>query len=239
MKISVIIPTFNRFRFLMHTIESVKNQTYPPHEIIIVNDCSTDPQYYTYDWEKNGVRILHTESNSKKQFGYACAGYVRNQGVTIATGDYVAFCDDDDIWLPKKLEYQVHALNTHKTCEMSCTDGLFGYGVYDPNKKYNIYNREHYYNEIKHIFHRKGSNLVDSGFPEIFTRELLEIHNCVICSSVLMKKTLFDKIGGMRHLPNQMEDYDCWKRALEHTNCVYVDEICFYYNGLHGDGQNY
>jgi glycosyltransferase involved in cell wall biosynthesis len=223
----------------MNTIESVKTQTYPVHEIIVINDCSSDPQYNQYDWEKNNIRILHTPSNSKKQFGYASAGYVRNQGLAIATGDYIAFCDDDDIWFPKKLEYQVQALNECQDCEMSCTDGLFGYGVYDPNKKYKIYNREYYYPEIKEIFHRKQSHLLDSGFPRIFTGELLTIHNCVICSSVLIKKERLDKIGGMAHLPNGMEDYDCWRRALEHTNCVYVKEICFYYNALHGDGHNY
>ena len=52
-KVSVVIPTFNRFNFLLNTIESVKNQTHKNIEIIVVNDCSTQNEYYEYDWDKN------------------------------------------------------------------------------------------------------------------------------------------------------------------------------------------
>jgi hypothetical protein len=48
-----------------------------------------------------------------------------------------------------------------------------------------------------------------------------------------------DKIGNMGNLHNGLEDYDCWLRALEHTDLVYVPDICFYYDGGHGDGRNY
>lgn len=43
----------------------------------------------------------------------------------------------------------------------------------------------------------------------------------------------------MKHIKNGSEDYDCWLRCLDHTNCVYVQDVCFYYDGGHGYGQNY
>lgn len=101
--VSVIIPTYNRFTYLLNTIESIKNQTYKNIEIIVVNDRSTQKEYYEYDW--NGVTVIHLEKNSKDIFGFACpGGYQRNYGINIASGKYIAFCDDDDIWFPTKLE---------------------------------------------------------------------------------------------------------------------------------------
>jgi len=99
-KVSVIIPTYNRFHYLLNTIKSVQKQTHKNIEIIIVNDCSTQKEYYTYNWDD--INIIHLPENSKKTFGFACAGYVRNKGIEEATGKYIAFCDDDDIWFPKK-----------------------------------------------------------------------------------------------------------------------------------------
>ena len=110
-KVSVIIPTYNRFQYLLNTIKSVKGQTYSNIEIIVVNDRSTQNEYYDYDWEKNNITIIHLAKNSKEVFGYACAGgYQRNFGIKISTGKYIAFCDDDDIWFPNKIELQIKAM---------------------------------------------------------------------------------------------------------------------------------
>ena len=102
-KVSVIIPTYNRFKYLLNTIESVKKQTFTNLEIIVINDKSTQKEYYEYDWDANNIIIIHLQENTKKMFGYACAGYVRNKGIERSTGNYIAFCDDDDIWFPKKI----------------------------------------------------------------------------------------------------------------------------------------
>ena len=56
-KVSVIIPSFNRFKFLLNAIKSVKEQTHNNLEIIVINDSSTDKSYYEYDWEKNNIII--------------------------------------------------------------------------------------------------------------------------------------------------------------------------------------
>ena len=235
--VSIIIPSFNRFHFLLNTIKSVQSQTYRNIEIIVVNDCSVDNEYYQYNWKENGVHIIHLEKNSKELFGFACPAYVRNRGIIEASGKYVAFCDDDDIWFPSKIELQLNAMK-RTGCKMSCTDGLIGNGIYNSNMTYKKYNAEQYYNDLQNIYKTKGSPLLENGFPEIWNLDFLKIHNCVMCSSVLLEKEILDKINNMRYL-RYAEDYDCWMRALEHTNLVYVQDICFYYDLGHGYGQNY
>ena len=237
-KVSVIIPTYNRFKYVLNTIQSVKEQTYSNIEIIVVNDNSTQKEYYEYEWEKNNIKIIHLEKNSKTIFGYACAGYVRNKGIEISCGKYIAFCDDDDIWFPNKIKLQIKAIQD-SGCKMSSTDGLIGNGIYDSTKKYNKYNAEYYYNLLQNIYKNKCSNLLDNGFPNIWNLDFLKIHNCIICSSVVIEKTILDKINNMKCINNAQEDYDCWLRALQHTDSIYVNDICFYYDNGHGDGQNY
>jgi teichuronic acid biosynthesis glycosyltransferase TuaG len=109
-KVSVVIPTYNRYQYLLNTIKSVKEQTYSNIEIIVINDCSTEKEYYEYDWKDNNIIIIHLKKNSKSIFGYVSAGFVRSKGIELSSGKYIAFCDDDDIWFPKKIELQMKAI---------------------------------------------------------------------------------------------------------------------------------
>jgi len=234
--VSVIVPTYNRFSYVLNTIKSIKDQSYKNIEIIVINDCSTQKEYYDYDWKD--VKIIHLKQNSKTIFGYACAAYVRNKGIQISKGKYIAFCDDDDIWFPKKIELQIEAMKK-TSCKMSSTDGLVGNGIYNINNYTKKYNAEHMYGLIQNYHKTQGSNQFDNGFPDIWTLEFLKIFNSMICSSVVIEKSILDIINNMRHIEPPGEDYDCWLRALEHTNSVYLKDICFYYDNTHGDGNNY
>jgi len=238
-KVSVIIPTFNRFKYLMNTIESVKKQTYNNLEIIVVNDKSTQKEYYDYDWTADNIIIIHLDKNSKQKFGYPCVGYVRNKGIEISTGKYIAFCDDDDIWFPKKIELQINAMKK-SGCKMSSTDGLIGNGVYNKNKKYKKYNAEHYFKTLYSIYERKipKRNMLENGFPEIWTLDFLKNHNCVINSSVIVDKNILVKVGMVPH-DRRGQDYQCWLKVLEHTNSIYITDVGFYYDAGHGDGSNH
>ena len=237
MKVSVVIPTYNRFDYLLNAIESVKNQTYDDIEIIVVNDRSSEDSYYKYDFA--GVNILHLQQNTKQVFGYACAGFTRNKGIDIVTGTYIAFLDDDDVWLPRKIELQIEAIRS-SGCEMSCSDGYIGNGIYDANKEYPRYNAEHYRGALGKIYRRKRkSHLIADGLPDVWNSELIDTHNCIIASSVIASKKILSQIDGFSNLKNGQEDWDCWRRALRHTNCTYVKEPCFYYDSGHGGGQKY
>jgi teichuronic acid biosynthesis glycosyltransferase TuaG len=237
-KVSVVVPTYNRFDFLLNTIKSIKEQTYKNIEIIVVNDCSSEKEYYEYDWKGNDIVIIHLPQNTNNIFGYACGAFVRNKGIEISNGKYVAFCDDDDIWFPQKLDLQIKAMK-ESGCKMSSTDGLIGNCEYNPRKIYKKFNAEHYFYFLINVYRSRGIELPNGELPDIWNLDFLNINNCVITSSVLIEKEILNKINNMRCLKNGEEDYDCWLRALEHTNNVYVKDVCFYYNFRHGYIENY
>lgn len=238
-EVSVIIPTYNRFHHLLNTIDSIKSQTFKNIEIIVVNDGSTEENYYRYNWQ--GVIIINLKENTKIKYGYGNIGYVRNRGIERATGKYVAFCDDDDIWFPEKIELQLKAMKDNE-CEMSSTDGLIGKGVYDSSKNYKKYNGNHFKHVLKNIDNGKYTD-----FPKIWDYKFIRKHNFFINSSVIVSKRLLDKICTIDKTQTNIyvpykrygQDYACWLNILNHTNSVYVDEICFYYNDSHGNGKSH
>ncbi len=235
--VSVVIPSFNRFKFLMNAIKSIKDQTYKDVEIIVVNDCSSEKEYYQYNWEENGIKIIHLEKNTRDLFGFVCIAHVRNMGIEESSGEYIAFCDDDDIWFPNKLALQIDAMK-RTGCKMSSTEGLFGNGIYDSNISYKKYNSEAHLDILKNIYKESGF-LNEGRFPAIWTIGFIKIHNCMVCSSVVIERRLLNYIGNMMHISMSAlipEDYDCWLRAMVYTDSVYIDEPCFYYDGNHGYG---
>ncbi len=226
-KVSVIIASYNRFKYLLNAIKSVKNQTYKNIEIIVVNDCSTEPEYYSYNFED--IKIIHLEENSKKKLGFVSCGYVRNFGIKESTGDYIAILDDDDIWFPKKLELQIQAMKENN-CELSCTEGLIGQGMFDTSKKYKKYITETYMRNLEIKFKHFKSNALDNGIPEIWGQKIQKIHNLCICSSVVFKKNIIKKVGLFPEVVNGHEDKQMWIKILEFTNCKFIKEVCVYYD---------
>jgi glycosyltransferase involved in cell wall biosynthesis len=236
-KVSVIIPTYNRFKYVLNSINSVRNQTYKNIEIIVINDCSTQNEYYNYDFGLD-VKIIHLQENTKKQFGYACAGYVRNKGIEISTGKYVAFLDDDDSWLPHKIELQINAMK-ETGCKMSCSESFCGYGMYNETINYQKMMTEKDFELFKETYRIEGDDMLKNGYPKIFNKELIKVRNLCTASSVIIEKSILDIINNFKNMKPPGEDYDCWLRALDHTDVVFLNEACMYYDLGHGDGQNY
>jgi glycosyltransferase involved in cell wall biosynthesis len=178
--ISVIIPTFNRFEFLLPAVDSVLSQTYRDYELIVIDDGSTDETGKGLKPYEKQLRYLYQENR-----GVSAA---RNRGLQAARGDWIAFLDSDDWWLPKKLENQVRFISEHPQAAVCQTDETWirnGRRV-NPQKK-----------------HQKFSG-------EIFAPSLIR---CLVSpSAVIIKKVLFDEVGFFDESLPACEDYDLWLR---------------------------
>lgn len=245
-KVSVVIPTYNRFVYLLKAVRSVLGQSYPDVEVVIVNDCSTQQEYYTFDFKSLGsrVHIVHLPRNSRDIFDKVCGGgNARNIGMMLCSGEYIAFLDDDDCFLPKKIEKQVAAM-METGCLMSCTEGLIGWGTYQPSETYNVFHYQGYYwNALREIFARIGrADLLDRMYAHdknIWGHEELHLHNCTIGgSSVMIRKDLIQKAGFFPLMPYG-EDWEYWKRLILYTDCIALREPLVYIDTNHGDGHNY
>lgn len=113
--VSIITPTYNCGRFIKETIESIQAQTYVNWEMIIVDDCSKD----------NTAEVVKKLAEVDSRIKYYCleqnsgAAIARTEAMKRATGEYMAFCDSDDLWYPEKLEKQLKFMednNYNFTC---------------------------------------------------------------------------------------------------------------------------
>ncbi|MBK8270812.1 MAG: glycosyltransferase [Planctomycetes bacterium] len=100
--VSVIIPTYNRLRFLREALDSVHAQTVKPHEVIVVDDGSSEDIAAGVADHPSRPQVIRQDRRGP--------GAARNRGLGEATGELVAFLDSDDIWLPKKLEKYLGAM---------------------------------------------------------------------------------------------------------------------------------
>ena len=108
--VTVIIPFRNHERYLDAAIRSVLAQTHAPLELILVDDGSTDDSAALAQSYVPPARYLRREHGG--------AGAARNSGIERASGDYLAFCDVDDIWAPTKLERQMAAVSQDPTIDV-------------------------------------------------------------------------------------------------------------------------
>lgn len=199
MTVSVIIPCYNAEKTIQKTIESIYNQTFKPKEIILVNDGSTDK---TLQIVKNllclnsAIDLVIIEQENK---GVAQA---RNNGVNRATGEWIAFCDSDDIWYDNKLEILSKYIKNN-------VDANFFFHEYKINGKQ------------KMIDISKIDKMI---FLQLFQRCFIQT------STVLLKKNLFNKTGGFNTELQVAEDYDLWLRCVHFGNCKKVPYILSDYN---------
>jgi len=116
-KVSVIIPTYNRSKFVVKAVESALNQSFKDLEVIVVDDGSTDDTRQTLERYQDRVRYLY-----QKNAGVSAA---RNAGVTLAMGEWMAFLDSDDEWSDRYLAEQMQAANQNPDVSMQVADCLF------------------------------------------------------------------------------------------------------------------
>src|SRR5215211_6343875 len=108
--VSVVIPFLNAERFIQEAIESVFAQTYDNWELLLVDDGSNDgsTRIALEYAERNSGRVRYLQHPGHRNRGVSAS---RNLGISSARGEYIAFLDADDVWLPHKLEQQVEILN--------------------------------------------------------------------------------------------------------------------------------
>lgn len=112
--VSIVTPNYNCARFISQTIESVLAQTYTSWEMLIVDDCSTDGSYeiaLEYSVRDSRIKVLRNEKNSG-------AAISRNKAIELAQGEFIAFLDSDDLWMPEKLEKQISFMRDNN-CDFS------------------------------------------------------------------------------------------------------------------------
>ena len=116
-EVSIIMPYYNAANYISETVDSIINQTYKDWELIIVDDCSPNPEtgevLVRVAASDSRIKILKTEKNGG-------AGIARNIGIEAAQGRYIAFCDSDDWWYPTKLEEQLQFM-VDNNYEFTCT----------------------------------------------------------------------------------------------------------------------
>ena len=205
-EISVVIPMFNSEKTIIDTIQSIENQTDKNHikEILIVNDGSTDKSKELVE-KHSKESCLNIKLIDKKNGGVSSA---RNMGMKSSSGNWIAFCDSDDRWLPKKLEIQLDIIKNYDIDFLSC----------NMNDK-----------PLKILF-KKITKLYSPSISDICIKSISQP------STVIMRKSIFDEIGGFDenqryaedgnyflkiahdykyyHLPEQVIDYGYGKRGF-------------------------
>lgn len=185
MNISVVIPTHKRSELLRRSIDSVFSQTYPAYEIIVVDDAGCDATRLLVE-NYNIPMIRYFENNN----GTGAASS-RNLGAEVATGDYIAFLDDDDVWLSSKLE---------KQCRL----------IMEGNLDVCFSRLSVQYENSSICYSTSVCNVPNPSF------EILMENYIGATISAVIRRSLFVTVGGFDLSFKAREEYDLWIRLI-HT----------------------
>jgi len=202
-QVSVIIPTFNRGWILKEAIDSVLTQDYKDFELIVVDDGSTDNTSEILASYGNDIRVLFQENK-----GVSAA---RNRGVAEASGQFIAFLDSDDLWLPQKLSTQLEFFNQTPDALICQTEEVW------------IRNRRRVNPKKRH---KKPSGMIFEPSLEL----------CLVSpSAVMIRRVLFDRVGEFDVTLPACEDYDLWLRISCRFPVHLIDTPLIIKRGGHND----
>jgi len=197
-RVSVILPTYNRASLLKYALDSVMSQDFRDLEIIVVDDGSSDKTAELVESYSRGVRYVYIEHSG-------LPSVARNAGLRLAQGEYVAFLDSDDQWLPGKVERQVEVLETHPAIGLVCSNALaLEHGQTTPGRLY------------------LRADQAGSGW----VLEKLLTDNFVITSTAMIRRSLLNRTGLFSEDPLlcALEDYDLWLRIAAVAQIYYLLE---------------
>lgn len=188
--VSVIMPSYNTADYIADSIKSVISQTYQNWELIIVDDCSTDntDDIVSY-FSDNRIKYM----KNKKNMGAAAT---RNRALREAKGEWIAFLDSDDLWLPNKLEKQINFMKSNGY--------VFSYHNYEKIDENN-----------------ENLNVIVTG-PKLITRK--EMYN--YCYPGCLTFMYNVKIIGLLQIKNisKNNDYAMHLKLCKKANCYLLDE---------------
>lgn len=202
--ISIVIPLYNKDRFIRRTIQSVLNQTFTDFELIIVNDGSTDNSKEIVE-KYNDTRIkLISIPNS----GVSVA---RNTGIKNAKNSWIAFLDADDWWAPTFLEEMVGTIRKY--------DGnrVFASGRSRVFKKVT----ERY----KHEYLPEDGKTESINYFKVISKYLPLINS----SNVVLDKSIFDEFGYFKEGQEKHEDHDLWMRLCINHPVIFINKPLSFY----------
>jgi glycosyltransferase involved in cell wall biosynthesis len=184
---SVIIPAYQAGGFVAQTIQSVLDQTYPAVEVIVVDDGSTDDTADVVAGFGDAVRLCRQANGGPSA--------ARNTGLGLAQGEFVAFLDADDWWVPERLARCVAFLTEHPDIDVVTTDAwLVDEDVVSDRRFYGDYNAFEFPDPPEQL-----GAIVDVNFVFV---------------SALMRRELVDRTGPFDPAFRGTEDYDMWIRML-------------------------
>jgi glycosyltransferase involved in cell wall biosynthesis len=215
MKITVVIPLFNKKDTIRKTLDSILNQTSLPEEVIVVNDGSTDGSESVVESLKLPFVRLINQLNA----GVSSA---RNKGLNEAKGDWIAFLDADDIWMPQFLERIRLLHNTFPECKVIATSYL-------------IQNQNGIRKEI--VLNRMPFNVEYGKLTNYFEVSSVS-HPPVWSSAVVVEKTAIIRIGGFPQGIYSGEDLITWARLATVFEIAYSKKplSVFVQNDTHSNG---
>ena len=200
--VSVVIPTYNRAALLREAVASVLAQSYAAFELIVVDDGSTDATA-AFLRTARAVRLVRQDHTGMP-------GQARNAGARAARGEYLAFLDSDDLWLPHKLAVQVAAA-------AAAGDAI-------------NHTRERWLRGGR-VISQRGQRHRRSG--NLFADSL---RKCIIGpSTVLLRREVFEAAGGFRDDLEIAEDYELWLRLTARHPVGYVERESVIKRAGHGD----
>lgn len=213
---SVVIPCFNRASRIEAAINSALDQSLPPHEIIVVDDGSTDESASVAESLGPAVRVIRTENRGPSA--------ARNLGIDEAQGDWIAFLDADDVWHPEKMTLQAQALAAFPEVKLVfCDTETWSQG------KQQIVSRFLLGGVYESVVSRQGDALL---FDRSLFHRLLD-RSRIFTSAVLVKRG----VGGLRFSEDLRgpEDWALWMDLVRRHPFAAVDRVLV---TMHYDGDN-
>lgn len=209
-KISVIIPTYNGEAFIGEALQSVFDQTRPVDEIIVVDDGSSDATIEIVNKYPGKIRLIEITHKGNPAFG-------RNIGLEIATGDFVTFLDQDDLWPQNKIEIQCEKMNLHESPDiiMGKTEIIYEHGVADKLKLKEIFHDNRIFLLSVAMFRKSAFDkigLFNSSLASFGTDTdwFLRAREAELLFYLQKDTTLFWR----RHLKNQLSELPTWRNAV-------------------------